>query len=307
MRSTLSALLAAAVALAAIGCDNSGKGVGTDNSLALGTAFSSLPVAYSNTDNTFPASADMGEAWEPMGHERGPRGMGFGGMLGGGMRDGFLGRGFGFGFGHGFFGLNNLSSCTYAASTGTFTCPAATFNGITVTRTVKLQDKSGNAQSAYDTATTNTITENVTVTGSFTMMRHDSATTTVSHNSTRTVSGLAKGSTQRTINGTSAGTETTVGKDTAGTFTVARTAGDTTKNVVIPVPATDTSRTYPTAGTIIRVMQISVTRTGQTPTSASRREVVTYNGTATATVVITENGTTKTCSLPLPFGRPTCQ
>ena len=304
MKRILSGLLTSTIALTAVACADSTPGVGTDNALALGTAFSSVPAAFSNTDNTFPASADMGTGWMPEGHEHGPRGMGFSAMLGGGMHDGFLGRGFGIGFGHGFFGLISLSLCTYSSSTGTFTCPATTRNGVTVTRTVKLLDAAGNAQSAYDTATTNTVTEQVTVSGSFT--RRDSATTTVQHASTRTVSGLARGSTQRTINGTSAGAETTVGKDTAGTFTVSRTAGDTTKNVVIPV-ATSTTPTYPTAGTIIRAMQITVTRTGQTPASASRREVITYDGSATAKLVITENGTTRTCTLPLPFGRPTCQ
>jgi hypothetical protein len=49
-----------------------------------------------------------------------------------------------------------------------------------------------------------------------------------------------------------------------------------------------------------------VTFAGQSPESRSRREVITYNGTSTATIVITENGATKTCQLPLPHGRPNC-
>ncbi len=303
-------MAAAAIALTAAACAESGRGVSsTSSSLSLGTAFSSVPAGFSNTDNTFPASADQGMGWIPDGHDgdegMGMRGLGFnGGMLGGGMHDMFLGRGFGFGFGfgRGFFGLSNLASCTFA--NGTFTCNATTRNGLTVTRTIQLLDAAGHAQSAFDTATTNTITEKVTVAGTFT--RRDSATSTVQEGSTRTVSGLASGSTQRTVNGTSAGTETTTGKDTAGTYTVARVAGDTTKDVVIPVATMANPRTFPTAGTIIRAMQVTLTRTGKTPASASRREVITYNGTTTATLVITENGTTRTCSLPLPFGRPSC-
>lgn len=304
MKHSVTGLLATAILLTAVACAESGPGVGVDTSLALGTAFSSVPAAFSNTDNTFPPSADMGTGWMPEGHEHGMRGLGFGMMLGGGMHDGFLGRGFGLGFGRGFFGMFGLSNCTYSSSTGTFTCPAMTRNGVTVTRTVKLLDAAGHPQSAFDTATTNTITQQVTVTGTFT--RRDSATTTVQHASTRTVSGRASGSTQRTVNGASAGSESTAGKDSAGSYTVSRLAGDTTKNVVIPVP-TGLTPTYPTAGTIIRAMQITVTRTGKTPVSASRREVVTYDGSATAKLVITENGTTRTCTLPLPFGRPTCQ
>jgi hypothetical protein len=50
-----------------------------------------------------------------------------------------------------------------------------------------------------------------------------------------------------------------------------------------------------------------VMTSGGTTTTSTRREVITFNGTATATAVITQDGTTKTCSLPLPMGRPTCQ
>jgi hypothetical protein len=54
-------------------------------------------------------------------------------------------------------------------------------------------------------------------------------------------------------------------------------------------------------------MNATVTIQGQSPTTKSRREVITYDGSATATIVITQDGTTKTCSLPLPRGMPTCQ
>jgi hypothetical protein len=65
--------------------------------------------------------------------------------------------------------------------------------------------------------------------------------------------------------------------------------------------------TYPTAGTVIRSMNATLTIQGQSPTTKNRREVITYNGSATATIVITQDGVTKTCSLPLPRGMPTCQ
>jgi hypothetical protein len=58
---------------------------------------------------------------------------------------------------------------------------------------------------------------------------------------------------------------------------------------------------------IVRSMTVTVTVSGQSPAQSSRREVITYNGTATATVVITEDGTTQNCTLPLPFGHLSCQ
>ena len=44
----------------------------------------------------------------------------------------------------------------------------------------------------------------------------------------------------------------------------------------------------------------------QNATKVSRREVVTYDGSATAKVVITENGATKSCTRPLPRGQLSC-
>ena len=69
---------------------------------------------------------------------------------------------------------------------------------------------------------------------------------------------------------------------------------------------TTTGTTYPTAGTVIRAMQANLTYDGQAATTVTRREVVTYDGTATAKVVITENGTTRNCTRPLPRGPLTC-
>jgi hypothetical protein len=127
----------------------------------------------------------------------------------------------------------------------------------------------------------------------------------VNSSSDRSVSGPAPGSTQHTENGTAFGSETTTGTDHTGAFTAVRTAADTTSGIIVPV--SDTGRTFPIAGTIIRTMTASFSRAGATVRSSSHREVITYNGSNTANLVITQDGTTRTCTLPLPFGRPTCQ
>jgi hypothetical protein len=75
--------------------------------------------------------------------------------------------------------------------------------------------------------------------------------------------------------------------------------------VVISITAA--GRPYPTAGTIIRSMKVTLTYDGQSPVSSTRREVLTYDGSTTATVVITQDGETQTCALPLPRGRVSCQ
>jgi hypothetical protein len=53
-------------------------------------------------------------------------------------------------------------------------------------------------------------------------------------------------------------------------------------------------------------MTAVVTLSGKTPSTSSRREVITYDGSATAKVVITHDGVTKNCTKPLPHGELTC-
>lgn len=132
-----------------------------------------------------------------------------------------------------------------------------------------------------------------------------SATINVSNTSDRTVTGLAQGSTQRSVSGVSSGTETTTGTTTRGEFIATRTIADTTTGVVVPV--TTDGRAYPTAGSVSRTMTATLTYAGQAPVSLTRREVVTYDGTATAKVVITENGRTRNCTRALPRGALACQ
>jgi hypothetical protein len=303
------ALLATAACSELVGSKNR---VVVDPSLSV--AFATIPVAYSNTQNTYSASAEGTGPFFPggdrggMGRDMGPGlGGGLGPMIGNNLGDNFIGgKGLGRDMGHGRHGdpdINaSLTSCTFNASNGRVECAADTRNGITTLRSVAFTNAAGTAQSAFDSVTTNTINTVVTVSG--TVTRRDSSVTTLAHNSNRTVTGLAAGSTKHTINATSAGTESTTGTNKDGAFTAKRVASDTISGLIVPV--TDTGKTYPTAGTVIRNMSVTRTVAGTT-TSSTRREVLTYDGSATAKMVVTQDGTTKTCSLPLPFGRPTCQ
>ena len=136
--------------------------------------------------------------------------------MGGGIADVFRGRIlFGRGFGRGPFGdLRDDSNCAFSASDNRVTCAAVERRGLTVNRSFSYLDAGGAVQQAFDTATTNTVNVRTTVTG--TRVHHDDDTSTVNSKSDITVTGLASGSTQRTVNGTTSGTESTVGKDTAG-------------------------------------------------------------------------------------------
>ena len=262
--------------------------------------------------------------------------------MGGGLGDAFVGGvGMGRGFGHqGPFA--GALGCTGTFADGRVTCALVTSNGLTIARSAAYADASGKVQQAFDSVTTNTANIRTEVSGTLAFTgdssdcgfgfgprggrgghggrgdRHGgrgglllgdtatvtSATTTVSNRGDRTVTGLAQGSTQRTVNGVSASQESTTGTSSRGSFTSVRIAGDTTQGLVVPVQA---SGSYPTAGTVIRSMKVTVTYAGEAAVSQSRREVVTYDGSSTAKVAITTDGTTKSCTRPLPRGPLTCE
>jgi hypothetical protein len=249
-------------------------------------------------------------------------------------------------FGGPFAGGRGCSDGTFDAASGRVVCPDRTRNGITVKHSVQFKDAAGNVQQAFDTLATNSVNTQSETSGTLSFDRAaDSlsgddrggnrgpggghrerewgrgrgaggrllgdtstvltATTTINSSSTRTVTGLAQGSTERTVNGASAGTESTTGTSSRGSFTASRTVGDTTTGLVIPI-ATSGTRSYPTAGTTIRSIEASLQYANEAAVTLTRREVVTYDGSATAQVTITENGTTKSCTKPLPRGRLSC-
>ena len=276
----------------------------------LDAAFISSPLGFESTSSSF-ASSDgaptVGIAFAPDSGRRhhgehGRNGLLFGfDFMGGGFGRDFLGGPLG--GGRPFDGDEHDAlppSCSYDAASGVVSCNV-TRDGITIARTIAFRNSAGVAQSKPDTST-NSVTTHTEVSG--TLSRRNGNTTTIAHKSDRSVVGLSSASTQRTVNGTSAGTETTTGSDTAGTFTAARVIGDTVSGLVIPVSSGRPS--YPIAGSVIRAMQVTVTYSGKTPVSSSRREVITYDGSATATLVITHDGVTKSCTVALPRGRPVC-
>lgn len=294
-------LVAVATVLGAAACTNDGPTA--SNALSFASAFSSVPAGMESVSSSYAGDGQEGMAWG--GPRRGgPGGPGMGEMMGGGLAAGFAFGAPGRGPHGGPFAAARIdSTCTVASPN--ITC-SNTRNGLTITTIYNLYTAGGVAQTKIDTATTDKVVTRTTVTGSTTRGRDNaSVTATVNNSSERTVTGLASGSTLRTVNGWSKGTETTSGTNRDGQkFTASRTAGDTTTGLKIPVSTT--AETYPTAGSVVRAMQSTVTVDGAAAVTRSRREVITYDGSATAKLVITEDGTTKNCTIALPRGRPSC-
>jgi hypothetical protein len=225
------------------------------------------------------------------------------GFMMGGLGGGFMGEGFGDRFGHRPPNEGEGGNCTFDSGTGRVVCQPVTRGGLTILRSAQYRDANGVVQQAFDNQTTNSINTQIAVSGSVT--RRDGDVSQVDNQSDRTVSGLASGSTQRTVNGTSRGHEVTTGTDRTGDFTADRLAGDTVVNVVIPV-GTDGHPSFPSSGTITRSMTVTVTYSGSTPTTSTRREVITFTGNNSATITITHNGDTRTCTITRGEGRPSC-
>jgi hypothetical protein len=299
---------AAAVVILSTACSDA-SAPSTEMSLSMASAATNVPAGFSELNSSF--IGDEGMAFQPVfsrfgddddgGLSRhGFRGPGFGlgfGFMGGGLFRAFLGEG----FGRASFLFDR--PCAFAADTGLITCGPVTRNGITSTRTIHFQNAAGASQPAFDT-TTNTVTTTVSVKGTAT--RRDSSTSTVDEASNQVVTGLGPASTERTVNSTSKGTETTTGTSMFGAFNATRSAGDTVNAIVVPRATATNMWPFPTSGTITREISVSVTVNGQSKKNFSRREVITYDGSKTAKVTITQNGATQNCTLPLPFGRLAC-
>lgn len=300
-RSPFRTLATASALLGASACTLDSFG-GPGETRQLDSAFDSAPAGMEVASSSY--AADGLGAWGGPRRGRGPGGPGLAGLMGGGLGADFLGAG-GFGRGphRGPFAVRIDDDCT--TSGGNVTCARST-NGLTAATIYTITDAAGGAQARVDTATTNTVRTRTTVTGTVTRGRDGaSVTATVNASSDRTVSGLAASSTQRTVNGVSRGTESTTGTNRDGeAFTAVRESADTTSNLVIPVSTTGPA--HPAAGKIVRRMKVTLSVAGGTPTVKERREVVEYDGSATAKVTITQDGTTKTCSMTLPRGRPSC-
>ena len=318
-------LITGAAALTLSGCADV---LGTRNTrtLDVSAAFQSVPVGFSANSNSFDARGDVGPFFPGsvdgqgkrdgmMGHG-GPGGPvppkdGFGGagmrgmLMGGGLGPDFLGQiPFGLGKSGGPFGHYKLpDACTYSATSGRVTCPTKTRDGLTISMSFAFKDTAGVAQSKFDTTSTNSVNVKTSVTG--TKTRRDSSVSVVDHVSDRTVSGMAPGSTARTVNGTAHATETTTGVKDSVRFTAVRVASDTTSGLVIPIRIGE--HTIPTAGVVIRNMTVTITPDGGTAKTRSRREQITFDGTHVIKIVITQGDTTKNCTITLPDRRLSCE
>ena len=148
-------------------------------------------------------------------------------------------------------------------------------------RTVTYLDASGKTQDKYDSLTTASIKTH-------SVLDHDASrtgfTATIHRESDMTVSGLAGRETQRTFNGSSAGTVSRSSTTDAGvTRSFTMTESETVANVVRSVD--HTANPWPLSGTVTRTVKV----TAKGPKGDENKDVttvITFNGTQNATMTI---------------------
>ncbi|MBI4501871.1 MAG: hypothetical protein HY700_12000 [Gemmatimonadetes bacterium] len=204
-------------------------------------------------------------------------------------------------------GTSSGGPCVFSESTGQFTCPDMSRNGITFTRRFTIYDANSNVQSKFDAVTTASIKVETTAKG--TTSRTDGATVTIDRSGVMVTSGLAGAETSRTLNGTEAGTVISDFTAPDGAKINTKTSvADTTSNLVIPVSSTtrtDRKAVWPTSGTRVHATVTTFAKGTDTRTmSLTRKE--TFDGTSVVKVEITTADGTRTCTIDLAAHTTTC-
>jgi len=190
-----------------------------------------------------------------------------------------------------------ITGCTPV--NGRRVCSGTSTGTLTQTRSFAFYDANGAIQPTFDPVTTASINFQMTLSGTVT---RTGFTATISRERNMTLSGLAGAETERTWNGTGAGTENSTATGERGTRTYSGTSKDTTTNVVFRLPRVDNP--WPQSGTIVHRMDATATFEGVRSGSRTfaRRAVVTFNGTAVVSLLVGE----RNCTLNLLTKAVTC-
>jgi hypothetical protein len=190
------------------------------------------------------------------------------------------------------------ANCTYVAAVQSFTCPAQTLLGVTVTQSYTLLSARGDHQSAFDIAHTAAVQLHTVLAGRSSINGSDLA---VDGQEFLTLSGLLTG--EHTVDGTSSlhlngalVAANPMGGGTSTTQIDEFISATVTRLVLQTYPSSIAgSYTLPRTGTIRVEDRTSIAGQPQVVSSA----LFPYDGTDRMVVVITRNGLSHTCEIPL--------
>lgn len=166
--------------------------------------------------------------------------------------------------------------CPYVAATGWHECQVTNPRGMTVSHAYAFFTADGAAQETFDATTTESIASRMGIEGTLTTTRF---TAVIDQERETTVSGLAGTETRHVFNGTGTRNETSRSLGTDQQRQQTLVSSDTITDVVRLLPAS--ANPWPASGSIVHNIAVTQTVEGgrQASRSASRRVVVTFNGT----------------------------
>lgn len=188
-------------------------------------------------------------------------------------------------------------NCTFNATTGRFTCPDVTHNGLTMSSSAAFFDANGAAMPHYNDTTTASANFQLAVSG---VRVAPEGADTISRKRNMTVTNLLGHETARIWNGAGSRNDGGFRTDTARTRTYRTADSVTFTNVAVSLPRS--THPWPMSGTVTRRINGSgtVVRSGVTRTfTVSKTVTITFNGTRFVPMVV---GTT-TFTLDLYTGR----
>jgi hypothetical protein len=182
------------------------------------------------------------------------------------------------------------AGCTYSGASQSFSCPAVTVSGLTLTRSFTLLSASGTPQSQFDAAATAAVRTNSTMAGTITAAGNN---VTLDGTDEFTLSGIRTG--VHTLNGTSLThmSGTYAGSTTPFTMTIASTVTE----LVLPT----TTDKFPQSGKVV----VDVTSLAQ-GTSMTSHMTMTYSSGGKVSVTTTSGGRTLNCTVVLATQATTC-
>lgn len=183
------------------------------------------------------------------------------------------------------------SACTYSSTSQSFTCPAVTVQGLTITRSYTLLDAQQQPQSAPDKATTDGIRTETKVSGTITA---HNTTTTVAGDKVLTLTGLLAN--QPLLNGTD--NSTLSGSTTSGSTSVPFTITETGTVDKLALPPKGSTTHYPQSGTVGMTIASTFGPTGATTTTNSSFSLE-FTGSNLATLTLTNSLGTRVCTIDL--------
>jgi hypothetical protein len=137
---------------------------------------------------------------------------------------------------------------------------------------------------------------------------------TIDERGEHTVNGMQKGSTTRTVNGWREGTSAQVRTTPERVVKTSIVYADTTRGLIHSIekrePAVAGQKLppiFPLSGSVVRYSTTTTSTEGKPAEMHTLRELITYDGSSVAKVVITHNGVTKHCTRDLATGKMACQ